>query len=226
LGAGNTTTNSAQLSGLTPNTHYYLYMRTQCTNNEESDWEATEFTTMEECVKPEIMFSNLSPTEINATWNAVPTAVAYEYVANSTSTAPSLGTIIYQNDVKLNIPNDDKPYYLHVRAKCLSLFTSSDWATVTLREPPATTLSNVNANNKLLIMAYPNPATNTITVDLNGLQNNSGTLTLTDIAGKALYTTNATEASLNIDMSSLPAGIYMIRYSDKDQKQVLKITKQ
>lgn len=226
LGAGNTASNSAQLSGLTPNTHYYLYMRTQCTNNEESDWEATEFTTMEECLKPDITLIKLSPTEMDATWNEVPTAVAYEYVVNSFDTPPSLGKIIYTNDVNVTIPNDDKPYYLHIRTKCISIFTSSDWATVTLREPPATNLSNVNADHKLLIMAYPNPTNSTITIDLNGLQSNRGTITLTDITGKALYVTNATTASLNIDMNHMPAGIYMIKYSNKDQNQVLKVTKQ
>lgn len=223
LGAGNTTSNSAQLTGLDPDTHYYLYMRTQCTNNETSDWEATEFTTMVECLAPDVMIISTYP-DGHATWNEVPTSVAYEYAINSFPTPPSLGTIIYSNDLEFNIPNDGKPYYLHIRTKCISIFTSSEWTTVTLREP--TGISNVNSNNNLLLMAYPNPAKDMITVDLNGLQSNTGTIMLTDITGKILYTTNATTASLNIDMSNMPAGIYMIKYIDKEQNQVLKITKQ
>ncbi|RYD54815.1 MAG: T9SS type A sorting domain-containing protein [Sphingobacteriales bacterium] len=226
LGAGNTTSNSAQLSGLSPDTHYYLYMRTQCTNNETSDWEPTEFTTMVECQAPDITLIPLSNTDKEATWNEVPTAVAYEYAVNSDVTPPSLGKIIYENDVKFSIPNDEKGYYLHVRSKCVSIFTSSEWATKVVREPSETSISNVNVNGQLLIMAYPNPAKNTITVDLNGLQNNAGLLMLSDITGKVVYSKQATAASMSIDMSSMPAGIYLLKYSDKEQNQVLKVTKQ
>ncbi|RYD54103.1 MAG: T9SS type A sorting domain-containing protein [Sphingobacteriales bacterium] len=226
LGAGNTTSNSAQLSGLSPDTHYYLYMRTQCTNNETSDWEPTEFTTMIECQAPDITLIPLSNTDKQATWSEIPTAVAYEYAVNSSPTPPSLGTLIYTNNVKFSIPNDDKGYYLHVRSKCVSIFTSSEWSTKTVREPSGTAISNVNAGDNLLLMAYPNPSTGVINVDLNGLQNNAGTVTLTDIMGKALYSTQATNSSLAIDMTHLPAGIYIIKYSDKNQNQVLKVTKQ
>jgi hypothetical protein len=225
LGAGNTTGSHAKLTGLTPDTHYYLYMRTQCTNNETSDWEATEFTTMKECLSPGIRLTPVSP-DVKAEWDDVPTAVAYEYALNSSATPLSLGKLIYETHVVFNVPSDDKPYYLHVRSKCLSIFTSSDWATVTVKEAPPTAITNVNGNNSLQMTAYPNPAKNVVTIGLSGLQSSMGTITLTDLTGKALLTSEVSAASLNLDMSSFPAGVYMIKYSNKEQHQVLKITKQ
>jgi hypothetical protein len=57
----------------------------------------------------------------------------------------------------------------------------------------------------------PNPARNNITVNLYGV--NSGSISITDMTGRTLLQQQATGTGTSLDISELPQGIYMFRYS-------------
>jgi len=64
--------------------------------------------------------------------------------------------------------------------------------------------------NSLHIYTYPNPATDNITVKVPSY----GTLDITNYLGEHLLSVTAKEGDNRINVSSLPAGIYCVRFSD------------
>jgi hypothetical protein len=66
------------------------------------------------------------------------------------------------------------------------------------------------------LMVYPNPTTGTVFVT------EKGNLTLSDLSGKLLLEQKNTN---QLDMSSLPAGIYLLHVGDKNQ-QTVKVIKE
>jgi hypothetical protein len=218
------TANNFKMTGLLPETTYYVHIRMHCVGNEKSSWDTYQFTTMAECMPPavNIKWSGADPAE--ASWESIPTAVAYEYAINSSATPPSLGKTVYPTTLAIDpLPNDKKAYYLHIRSKCISIFTSSNWTTVKLREADPTAIGSINGST--MIQAYPNPVTNMLTVQIDGMDLVSGNITVTDVTGKTVLTTTVNTATTNIDMSTLTAGAYFVKYANGSQSQTFRINK-
>jgi hypothetical protein len=76
------------------------------------------------------------------------------------------------------------------------------------------------------INAYPNPAQDRITVQIDGTRSGKSQLYITDLAGRQLMSAPMESNKAIIDMSSLASGIYMLRYSDEERNETIKITKQ
>jgi hypothetical protein len=70
-----------------------------------------------------------------------------------------------------------------------------------------TGLTNVNGN--ILSGMYPNPASNTLYLEF--ADNQTYTVTIVDVTGKALLTTTASRNNNNIDVSALNPGMYFVR---------------
>jgi len=81
-------------------------------------------------------------------------------------------------------------------------------------------------SERFAINAYPNPAQDKITVQIDGLRSGKSELYITDLAGRQLMTAPMESNKAIIDMSSLASGIYMLRYSDEERNETIKITKQ
>jgi hypothetical protein len=62
------------------------------------------------------------------------------------------------------------------------------------------------------VTVSPNPASNSITV--NGLPQ-KGTISIINACGSTVLLSNATAPSVILDISKLPAGLYIIRFSDQ-----------
>lgn len=73
--------------------------------------------------------------------------------------------------------------------------------------------------------AYPNPATGIVNIELQAI-NDHTQLRLTDIKGALLKTIDVSKGKLQVDMTGLAAGIYMLEYNDGEHKEVIKLTKQ
>lgn len=224
-GTSFTTNNTMPLSGLVSGTQYYFHIRSICANNELSDWNSASFNTMLPCVPPTVTVIDFSAEQKKATWQPVPTAVAYEWAVTSNQTPPSLGKNIYTEEVDIMLPPDDgKGYYLHVRTNCVSIFNASEWGTVTLRQPSGTAISNVNMEG-MLFNAYPSPVKDVLTINLDGLQQISGNISIADITGKVVYTTPVNAATLEVNMNAMAPGVYFIKYSNQNNTQTIKVNK-
>ena len=79
----------------------------------------------------------------------------------------------------------------------------------------------------LALVETANPVKDELTVKIGGATN-EGKISLMDISGKLMKTiaTDASGNTLNISMSGMPAGIYLIRYVDAGHTQTIKITKE
>lgn len=77
------------------------------------------------------------------------------------------------------------------------------------------------------VTAYPNPISgNSVTVEVRGTMSADATIAVTDVTGKVVRTMLATGAITELNLNNLSAGVYFIRYNDKEHSHTLKVTKQ
>ena len=72
---------------------------------------------------------------------------------------------------------------------------------------------------------YPNPADNTLTVDLSNLDVENATITLTNLNGQIMYRTVTNEKLFHIDVQHLTAGFYILKVQTADKQFIEKIIK-
>jgi hypothetical protein len=91
--------------------------------------------------------------------------------------------------------------------------------------PDITTVEADLLNSSNLAEIFPNPATNQLTVRGDFREHR---IELYDAVGRLCLKINFTDETQNIDISSLPEGLYVVKVLDKDNHlmQVLKIVKQ
>lgn len=80
--------------------------------------------------------------------------------------------------------------------------------------------------NGFTISAYPNPATGKVSIATKGVRAANSLITLTDALGKTVHTWPVSADLLHVDLSELPAGIYLLKYTDDLNNQVIKLSKQ
>jgi photosystem II stability/assembly factor-like uncharacterized protein len=102
--------------------------------------------------------------------------------------------------------------YLYVGNNCIYRHTSS---TVGIR--------NIDDNNDFTFVAYPNPATDYITLELSTVNNKN--LAILDMFGKEVKIIDSEEKKITIDLSSLKKGAYFIQYKNDNFFTVKKVVK-
>lgn len=118
----------------------------------------------------------------------------------------------------------EKSYYWHVRAENGLDQTnwSPTWKFTTI--PPVGVEEQTFEGN---FNIYPNPAENTVYVQLKANAPRAFRLTLTDVLGVQVLSkelnTNAGNKTLQLDVSSLKEGVYMLRITDNDNSFTRKI---
>ena len=81
------------------------------------------------------------------------------------------------------------------------------------------------AGNTLL--TYPNPVNDVLKIDLRGTKNQGGSISILTLDGKVMQT-QQTEGTgtVTLNLSQLPQGIYLCRYSSGTETKTVKIIKQ
>jgi hypothetical protein len=217
---------SVNLSSLTENTWYYVHIRSKCAANEQSPWSLDSFLTPIPCRAPVIKIDHINTDQAVAYWDPVPTALYYDYALTTSSTPPSLGTRYDFTSLLASSLYDGKDYYIHVRSHCNSVGIEgvSDWGTASFRTFP-TSVTNMN-NAGFSLDAYPNPVTDVLVIKLSGQVKGAGNIAVTDVSGKTVHTASIHKAETSVSMKGLPAGLYLIRYTDQARTEIIKITKQ
>lgn len=84
-------------------------------------------------------------------------------------------------------------------------------------------LNTNNLSDKIKYSVYPNPASNSITLDMPG-NNNESTVQIIDMVGKVIYSqiVPAQQVITSITVSQLPAGIYNFAVKSSDGKSTIK----
>ena len=78
-----------------------------------------------------------------------------------------------------------------------------------------------------MLKVYPNPVGDILNINLTGKSETEGTLSILNFEGKTLVTRKVSnEGVLSLDISHLPTGIYLCRYSNATEIKTVKIIKQ
>ena len=75
-------------------------------------------------------------------------------------------------------------------------------------------IENLNAFDELVLRISPNPTTNIISVTMNSYKGNDARLLITDITGNIIDTYLVSNPKLDLDISKLAKGIYILCYTD------------
>jgi hypothetical protein len=115
--------NNVSISGLAPNTLYYIHLRNNCTAPiaaGKSDWISVAFTTPECRPTTSIDIVNITPNTADLVWNQVAGANRYTYVVNNTPGTPMTAEELRTNSFIVNLKNlrPGTKYYVHVRSEC------------------------------------------------------------------------------------------------------------
>jgi hypothetical protein len=217
----NTTSFQHQLSDLTPNSKYYVHVRSRCFNNtDHSQWRLDSFVTLMACYPPNVQVNGLGTITPYAFWDDVPTAHSYEYALNRSEMPPAFGNTLHATNVQLTLPDDGSNQYLHVRTKCNSMFTHSPWTTVQLRQGSATAISDLTATGEISI--YPNPVKDVLHVS----GNDAARYSIISITGSVLISGVWEGKERTIGLAQLPVGIYILKVEANGQFNVTRFVKE
>lgn len=78
---------------------------------------------------------------------------------------------------------------------------------------------------QLHLEAYPNPATEKLTVRINGVIRANAVIQIVDISGKVIRVLPVAHADLPVSLSGLRPGVYLLKYKDDTQEATIKIVK-
>lgn len=73
-------------------------------------------------------------------------------------------------------------------------------------------------------MVYPNPVNDVLFLQLNVDVSNNAKYSLTDLNGRTIIHEQLKESAIQIDVSTLPAGTYMVKVEDQNNNLIQKIT--
>ena len=73
---------------------------------------------------------------------------------------------------------------------------------------------------------FPNPVRNTLNINLPGIVNPKGIISILSVNGKLLQTKQVTSNAVSLDVSALSRGVYFCRYSNGKELKTVKIIKE
>ena len=76
------------------------------------------------------------------------------------------------------------------------------------------------------LQVFPNPVKNQLTIRLNGQPLANANVEIVSLSGTVIKTIRLTTQQSVINVSAIPAGVYMLRYTDNAHVQTIRVTKQ
>lgn len=86
------------------------------------------------------------------------------------------------------------------------------------------TMGTVPAAPLARLSVSPNPVTGHLTIECPA--DAGGTIELLDLTGRVVLSTEAELAATTLDVSALPAGVYVVRYADARQHRMARVVKE
>lgn len=214
-----TTTNSVNLTGLTADTVYDMYVIAICSATDSSSASATRqlhtvwTNPQPECdVVTNVTVSDITVTSAKVAWTAPAGQTRWEinYGVNTVE--------VTTNPYTLTSLSDSTTYTVKVRALC-GEGMASEWSDVT----SFTTLhqhegiDDVNASH---IALFPNPASSTVT--LMGIEG-SATVSVVDMNGREAGKWTVINGKLTIDVTDFAQGAYFVRIVGEQVNAIRKL---
>jgi hypothetical protein len=158
-------------------------------------------------------------------WDSVAAPGGYEYaVVNSPGAPPTSINKATGRMASVGGLTPATPYTIFVRAVCDST-SSSAWKTLLITTPPCPTAVAQTARAAHQVVLYPNPAGQTITLVVSPELRGSMTAEILSADGRVLQHILPTGINTDITISDLPAGFYLLRWTDGHSRQTLRFSK-
>ncbi|HLS71807.1 MAG TPA: T9SS type A sorting domain-containing protein, partial [Chitinophagaceae bacterium] len=106
----------------------------------------------------------------------------------------------------------------YYRLKQMDIDGKMSYSNVLVLQP----IKNANA---LTINAYPNPLKDQVQIRINGALGTNAKISITDVSGREVYKAEQVNNIMNVDMKTVPAGIYFLKYQDDNVQQQVKLIK-
>lgn len=213
-GVGNTLVPSANLTGLTEDTWYYVHIRSRCAGGVISDWSLDSFQTPVPCRPPNVEFDHIQTMQAVLYWDPVASADFYEYVLNQNPTPPDFGTKYDYTSLHASALNPNQQYYFHIRSFCTSVGvkSNSEWKTYPFRTR-SVSVEDISGMQKGYFEVYPNPTRGLVKIALSQNPHPGDQIQVMDLMGRVLHTQGVQSSPVDLDLSGWTPGMYWIRYS-------------
>ncbi len=229
---------------LAPNTTYVWQIRTICTSTGiVSPWSVTDtFTTSglsTPCLPPTNHWAApVLPTAARLNWATAPNAHKYNIVGKNVNSNNWISIQVPGNTNFKNIfgLTPGNMYHWKIRTVCIDATGATSYSQFTPLDTFVTPLFNRlgqlddDADESALeygreLIFFPNPASEKVTIDMADGFEKETDLRIVDATGKTVYQIiiDADQASLDIDVSNLEAGIYFLIGSSEEFKSVSKL---
>ena len=141
-----------------------------------------------------------------------PDGKTFEKIETVNAQGKAFGYIAYDRK-----PNSGVNYYRLKMIDNDGTFAYSKTVTTTMR----------GNNSGFTVTTYPNPAANSLTIEVYGGATTGGQVALSDAAGLSIgsYQLEPTRGYITIDLTNVAAGIYFVKYSDGTHTETVKVTK-
>jgi hypothetical protein len=223
---------STSLTGLLPNTAYQFQVSSKCngiTSSYSTSYVFTTLATPVPCIVPYgLSTTNITNNSAKVNWTQYVSAdtfrVRYSINGSTNYMWKDVNGAGGTTNATLTGLNSSSTYQWQVRTICngvQSVYSSSViFSTAALREA-AITGSTGFENLKL----YPNPAHLKSTVEFTSDENGNGVVTVSDLTGRIVYTEPFTIREglnvLEIDVATLPRGIYLVQLQNQNAASVM-----
>ncbi len=224
-GIANTTSTLHSLSGLQENTWYYIHIRSHCFGTQVSRWMLDSFLTPIPCRPPQAQVSDLGTHNGVIYWDEVPTALWYEYVLNKTPNQPSIGTKYEYTSLHASALQDGETYFFHARSYCNSvgIESYSPWGYTQFRTPRVG-VEEIHGGSFELAL-FPNPTRDLLHLEVLGRRDGEARVQVLDLSGRLVMEYTMDRDHLQLDLSQVAPGTYMVKYKDASRQRVEKITR-
>ncbi|MGO2358441.1 fibronectin type III domain-containing protein [Mesonia sp.] len=212
------------LSGLTPETGYDVYVRALCDDGESVLAGPASFTT--EAVPCEIptgiTFDNVDDTSADISWTENGDATEWEILYGAPGFDPlTEGTSIIDIDAigeTLNDLTSETTYEVYVRAIC-GEDNMSDWTA-----PVEFTTQELSVANQLFasFTYYPNPVRSELTLKST---TQIEQVNLYNLLGQQVLNTKPSSLEVQLNMDSLPAGVYLMKVNIQGSQKTFRLIK-
>lgn len=168
--------------------------------------------------------TTLTATSATIAWDAVAGATSYEVVGGRVGGTPqSFTTTNTSRSFGSTLIKPNKQYTWKVRAICGTVGGTSPFSASRTVTTPA--LREAEAVETLEVVLAPNPATSRVRVDFSLLVEGA-VITVTDVHGKVYMQQPAQGSMAELDLSTVPSGMYLVGVQTPTSYSVQKLVKQ
>lgn len=216
------------VGGLMGSTIYYVHIRTNCGGGIYSAWTTLPVTTpacSSPCPSPTSVSVTPGAESASISWVAPAGVSGYEYKVSTIPTIPTgAGSATSATSVSVSGLTPGTAYYVHTRCSC-SGSGYSVWTTAySFSTLSATGIAGAEAGQDAMTV-FPNPAGNMVTVNLPAVAGQGGQLYIIAADGRMVKRVQVNAGISQIQLSDIPAGMYIIKYTDAGMTQNVRLHK-